>query len=207
MKYYLSSFKIGNKPSDYFSLLDSEKSIGYIANALDHMIGENDDWLEEHIASDVEMLKELDLDVRVVDLKEYFGKQEELQNMLSHLSGVWLSGGNVFVLRQAMKLSGFDSIITSGSLPDNFVYSGYSAACCVLSPTLEPYREASNPLAMPYAELKETIWDGLGVLDFAYMPHFKSEHSESASIDAEIKYCIENGIPYRGYMDGEVLIL
>ena len=207
MKYYLSSFKLGYKPSDYYSLLDSEKTIGYVANALDHVIGKKDDWLEKHISDDMRMLEELHLNVSVIDLKDYFGRPTELAKLFCALSGVWVSGGNVFVLRQAMKLSGLDSIITGNSLPEDFVYSGYSAGCCVLSPTLKPYQEASDPEARPYAGLKDTIWEGLGILDFAYMPHFKSNHSESESIDTEILYCTKHGIPYKGFSDGEVLIM
>ena len=207
MKYYLSSFKLGSKPSDYYSLLNSEKSIAYIANALDHVIGKKDDWLKKHVSADVRMLEELKLSVSVIDLKDYFGRPADLVKLLGGLSGVWLSGGDVFVLRQAMKLSGFDAIISGSSLAENFVYSGYSAGCCVLSPTLKPYQEASDPKARPYAEIDYTIWEGLGVIDFAFMPHFESDHTESDSINTEIEYCIKHRIPYKTFSDGEVLII
>ena len=207
MNYYLSSFKLGSKPADYYSLLDSKKTIAYSANALDHVIGKKDDWLQQHIADDLQMLEALDLNVRVLDLRDYFAKPNELLELLKSLSGLWLSGGNVFVLRQAMKLSGLDAIISTHKLPDSFVYAGYSAAACVLSPTLKPYQEASDPQAKAYSPLDQVIWEGLAVFDFAFMPHFQSNHSESESINTEIDYCIKNTIPYKTFCDGEVLIL
>ena len=138
MKFYLSSFKLGNRPSDYCSLLDSKKSVGYIPNALDHLVGKMDDWLYDHVSEDIRSLEEMDLNVGVINLKEYFDSPTELIQTLSALSGLWVSGGNVFVLRQAMNLSGLDFIMCNDSLGENFVYGGYSAACCVLSPTLKP---------------------------------------------------------------------
>jgi dipeptidase E len=106
-----------------------------------------------------------------------------------------------------MRLSGFDRYVHANRDRSDFTYGGYSAACCVLSPTLRPYARVDDPLARPYTHAQETIWDGLGVLDFAYMPHFQSNHSESSLIDAEIEFCIEHKIAYRTFRDGDVLLI
>ena len=45
------------------------------------------------------------------------------------------------------------------------------------------------------------------MLDFAYMPHFQSNHSEANLIEAEIAFCIENKIAYRTFRDGDVLVI
>jgi dipeptidase E len=63
-----------------------------------------------------------------------------------------VSGGNVFVLRQAMKLSGLDQILITKSEHDNFVYGGYSAGCCVLSKMLTPCQVASDAADLPYSK-------------------------------------------------------
>ena len=131
----------------------------------------------------------------------------EFKVTAASLSGVWLSGGNVFVLRQAMRLSGFDKYIQNEQAPNSFTYGGYSAACCVLSPNLKPYSVVDDPNVRPYAEVPEVLWDGLGILDFAFMPHFQSNHSESELIEKEIDFCVANNISYRVFRDGEVLIL
>ena len=100
--------KLGDKSADFYALLAEKKSVGYIANALDDLIGKKDAWLERHISADVRMLEELGLKVEVIDLKDYFGASSKLAQYLTSLSGVWVSGGNVFVLRQAMHLSGLE---------------------------------------------------------------------------------------------------
>ncbi|HMO18488.1 MAG TPA: Type 1 glutamine amidotransferase-like domain-containing protein [Oligoflexia bacterium] len=180
--------------------------LDYIPNALDFTTADPEKRLK-HIASDSDLLKELGFSVRVLDLREYFGKQKELQDRLSEVSSVWVSGGNTFVLRQAMNLSGFDELMSS-YLHDrkDFLYGAYSAGCCVLSPDLSHLQQVDDPNDFPYPEITETIWDGLGYIDFAFLPHYRSDHPESADIEKEVEYCIDNKILFIALRDGEVLI-
>ena len=141
----------------------------------------------------------------MLDLRDYFGKQDELRNKLEERGAIFISGGNVFVLRQAMRLSGLDKILPELQDTD-FLYAGYSAAGCVLAPNLKAY-EIVDPLDTPYSEQKEVIWKGLGFVDWALMPHWDSDHPESADIDKEIAYCKENNIPYKAIRDGEVIVI
>lgn len=104
-----------------------------------------------------------------------------------------------------MKLSGLDELLKKLRGRNNFLYAGYSAAGCVLAPNLKVY-EIVDKIDTPYSELKEVIWDGLGILNFAFMPHWDSEHPESADVEKEIAYCKQNNIPYKALRDGEVII-
>jgi dipeptidase E len=204
MRLYLSSFKIGEH-FDSLSSMYGDSQIGYVANALDHV--SDCTWLENWIKSDIEQLTSLGLRTRRLDLRDFFASDMEIGPVISELGGIWISGGNVFVLRQAMKLSGLDAWLLSARVPEGFVYGGYSAACCVLAPSLNAYAIVDDPSVHPYEQNAKTIWDGLGLLDFAFMPHFQSQHPESRLIDQEIAYCEEHGIAYRTFRDGEVLIL
>ena len=106
-----------------------------------------------------------------------------------------------------MKLSGFDVIFNELLERDDFVYSGYSAGICVLSKSLTSLQIVDKPTDNPYDEIKETIWEGLGFLDYMILPHYDSDHPESLDIDKEIRYCIENKVLFLALRDGEVLIL
>jgi dipeptidase E len=205
MRYYLSSFKLGAGAELLPSLYEVGRPVAYISNALDHV--SDNAWLDKWIATDLSELNAAGVRAQRLDLREYFGTDSEIEEALAAYSGVWLSGGNVFVLRQAMRLSGLDHFICSSPDRDGFTYGGYSAACCVLSPTLKPFARVDDPTARPYAEAIETIWDGLGVLDFAFMPHFQSNHSESDLIEAEVAFCVDNNLAYRTFRDGEVLVI
>ena len=206
MKFYLSSYKLGSETGTLRRLASAAPGpIGYIPNALDFTTADPVRAQREN-ESDISELRELGLSVELLDLKEYFGKPTKLQARLKQLGGVWVRGGNTFVLRQAMKLSGFDELII-GLLPQtDFFYGGYSAGCCVLSPDLHCLAIVDDPNDFPYESVSETIWEGLGILDFAFMPHYDSDHHESADIEKEIGFCIRNKILFRAFRDGEVLI-
>ncbi len=205
MKFYLSSFKLGNQAHRLTEMVRAG-TIGYIPNATDFSTADPE-RVSQHMKTDIKSLNNISLDVKIIDLKNFFGYSDNLYNQLKKLAGVWVSGGNVFVLRQAMKLSGLDEILIKNNFDENFVYDGYSAGCCVLSPSLKPYQIVDDATDLPYSEQAQTIWDGLGILDFAFMPHFNSDHLESSNISKEIEYCRSNNISYRCFSDGEVLIL
>jgi len=203
MKYYLSSYEIGNETEKLKKFVPKRK-IGYIPNARD-FTGADPERRAKRNENDMRSLRELGFEVEMLNLQDYFEKQSDLKNKLEELGAIFISGGNVFVLRQAMKLSGLDEILKE--LPDSdFLYSGYSAAGCVLAPSLKGM-DIVDPLDTPYEKQKEIIWDGLGFVDFRFMPHWDSNHPESADIDKEIAYCKENNIPYKAIRDGEVIII
>jgi dipeptidase E len=203
MKFYLSSYELGNETEKLKSLAPHGK-IGYIPNARD-FTGYDPERRAARNEKDMSALRALGLEVELVNLQEYFGKPNELQKKLEDLGAVFISGGNVFVLRQAMRLSGLDEILERLRSQD-FLYAGYSAAGCVLAPSLRCY-EIVDALDTPYAEQKEIIWEGLGFVDYALMPHWDSDHPESADIEKEIAYCKLNNIAYKAIRDGEVVIM
>lgn len=204
MKFYLSSYGLGDK-TDELKNLAPYKKIGYIPNARD-FTGADLERKEKRSKNDMSSLQNLGLEVELIDLRNYFGKQETLKNKLGELGAIFISGGNVFVLRQAMKLSGLDEILKELKNDGNFLYSGYSAAGCVLAPSLKGM-DLVDPLDAPYTEQKEILWDGLGLVDFRFMPHFQSDHPESADVEKEIEYCNQNNIFYKAVKDGEVIII
>ena len=63
-----------------------------------------------------------------------------------------------------------------------------------------------NANDFPYQQIKETIWEGLSVLDFIFEPHYDSDHPESESTDKEIKKLVDEKVLFKAYRDGEVLI-
>jgi dipeptidase E len=133
MKFYLSSYKLGNEVEKLKALTaNSNKKVAYIPNALDYST--DSERRKQSEINDITSLSELGFSLELIDLRQYFGKEEELKNKISEFDIFWVRGGNTFVLRQAMKLSGFDDLIkelyTSNS---DKVYAGYSAGICILT--------------------------------------------------------------------------
>jgi len=206
MKFYLSSFRLGDKAEELAKLMAANKRIGYIPNACDYTKVD----LERRAKADKETmaeLRKLGLAVEPLDLKHYFGKEDRLRKKLDDLGGVFVRGGNTFILRQAMRLSGFDDIFKELLKRDDFVYSGYSAGICVLAPDFKALQTVDDPKDKPYPQLRRTIWKGLGFLDYIILPHYKSNHPESAAIDKEVEFCKKNKIRHKTLRDGDVIII
>ncbi len=206
MKFYLSSYKLGDEIAKLKELIPAEnKKTAYISNALDFS-----DDLERRKKSeqdDIEQLKELGVEIELVDLRNYFNKQSELEKKIAEFGVIWVRGGNIFVLRQAMKTSGFDTILKNLVKKDDVLYGGYSAGICVLGPTLKGMDLIDNASIKPYGDQSEIIWDGLGIINYSIIPHYKSDHLETEKAKEAVEYMVENKILFKALKDGEVIII
>ncbi|MFZ5391004.1 MAG: Type 1 glutamine amidotransferase-like domain-containing protein [Patescibacteria group bacterium] len=209
VKFYLSSYKFGspdNVAKFKTLLVNTNKKAAYIGNALDCF-----DDLERRQQSEQEeisYLATLGVKADIVDLRQYFGQTEVLKKVLADYDVFWVRGGNTFVLRQAMALSGFDVILKEIiKLDRSIVYAGYSAGACVLAPTLKGLAIVDDPNQKPYGQDIETIWNGLGLIDYSLAPHYKSDHPESADIEKEVQFMIDNKMLFKVLRDGEVIII
>lgn len=206
MNYYLSSYKFGDHIEALKDLIPDNNKIGYISNAGD-WVGHDVQRLSQRITEEMAFLDTLGYRSEHLDLKTYFGKQNALKEKLDNLGGVWICGGNTFVLRQAMKLSGFDQLFSQLPSRKDFLYSGYSAGVCVLCDNLKPIDQVDDPFNFPYKGIDKPIYDGLGVFNYTILPHYKSHHFESEAIGKEVQRCIANKWPYKTLRDGEVIII
>lgn len=205
MKFYLSSYKIGDYGDNLTEMIGVGNKIAVIPNALD--FATDIDRKNKSIQSEIDSLTELDLVPEIIDLQNYFGKEEELEEKLNLYKGLWIRGGNVFVLRMAMHKSGLDRILEKKKNSPEFVYAGYSAGACVLAPSMQGFDIVDDASQVEKVYGEKIIWEGLGLLDFVFEPHYKSDHPESADVDREIEYLINNKILFKAFRDGEVLIL
>lgn len=94
-----------------------------------------------------------------------------MREFLKNYNSFYALGGNVFVLRQAMKLSGFDKYLREINVQPNYLYSGFSAGICVLAKDLHGMHLVDEANVDPYG-YKETLWEGIGLIDFMPVPHF-----------------------------------
>jgi dipeptidase E len=205
MKFYLSSYQIGDHSEKFSQMLEcTNKRIGYIPNARDFSVP-NVPKQADRTRNDIKNLEKLGAEVEVLDLRKFFDKQEELDKKLKTLAGVWVSGGNTFILRQAFFLSGFDKWLKK-NIREDFVYGAYSAGCCILGPSLKGLQIVDDPSEKPYEKQtpEEILWSGLNILDYYFLPHYDSNHHESADIDKEIAFAIENKMLFKAFRDGEV---
>lgn len=85
-----------------------------------------------------------------------------------------------------MKQSGFDIAIADLLDRDRIVYAGFGAAAVTASDTLRALDRVSDPAEIPPGYDPAVVWDGLGILPFALVVHFESDHPESVAVGEEV---------------------
>lgn len=204
MKMYLSSYGLGNEPEYLTNLIGDNKAVAVIANAWDLS---DEDKRAGGLPEKFESLHNLGLIPEEIDLRNYFGQTTKLHNDLSQFGTLWIQGGNSFVLLRAMNMSGFKTAIIDRVMQNDLVYAGYSAGACVVGPNLNGIDLVDDPNAVPDGYPIETPWEGLNLIDFSVVPHYRSDHPESEAIKKTVSYFVANTLPYKTLRDGEAIVI
>lgn len=210
VRLYLSSFRLGDRSDllvDLVRRAGGPPTIAVVANACDVDIG-IPDGRRRAVEHELEALRELGLDPHDVDLRDYDAGSGALEHDLAGLGGLWVRGGNAFVLRHAMTTSGADRLIPRLVAADALVYAGYSAGPCVLAPSLHGLELCDVPGDVLATYGVEPRWDGLGVLDRPFVPHLDSPgHPETELVAAVAARYRREGVDFWALRDGQVLVV
>ncbi|MDR3691014.1 MAG: Type 1 glutamine amidotransferase-like domain-containing protein [Fimbriimonas sp.] len=204
MRLYLSSFTLGDRPDELLSLLRGKKRAAVIVNAAD---AGPEERRPTSVAREIGFMASLGLEATDVDLRHYFGRQDELGAVLAGFDLLWVRGGNCFVLRRALRMSGADEIIVDRLSRDTIVYAGYSAAMAVLVPHMRGMELVDDPKVVPSGYDPEILWQGLNLLPYTVAPHYRSDHPESPMIEDVVAYFIDNHLPFIALRDGEAIVI
>ncbi|HUQ38938.1 MAG TPA: Type 1 glutamine amidotransferase-like domain-containing protein [Acidimicrobiales bacterium] len=203
MRLYLSSFRIGERGAELAAMV-GRGPMAVVMNAVD---GDAEEERAEKLAGEHERLGELGIATEELDLRDFDLDPSGLRAAAARFPAWWVRGGNVFVLRRALRRSGADDLIVELLTDDRVVYAGYSAGPCMLSPSLRGIDLVDDPSLVTHLYGDEPIWEGLGLLDYAFVPHYRSDHPESAAVDDVVAYYSERGLPYRTVRDGEAIVV
>lgn len=199
---YLSSQKFGTDTTFLKEwIIEHDNKLLLIFNALD---AKGKEKINNNVNDDINLLEQIGFEVKVLDLKDYFDNQEELKQICQEYNSFCVMGGNVFVLRQAMKYSGFDTILEEKKNDKNCLYIGYSSGSCVLSKDIEIYKDVDE--AINFYNQGQIIYEGIGLIDYIFIPHYKSNYHKVHLIDKLVDLCEKNRIEYKALTDGEVSI-
>ena len=132
-----------------------------------------------------------------------------MRSVLQRFGLIYVRGGNVFILRRALKQSGADEIIKDLLHQDSVAYAGYSAGPIMLGPTLRGIETMEDdPDVVPEGYEPDVIWDCLKVLPYAIVPHHHSDWPGiHESMQKTIRYFIQHHIPFIALRDGEAIII
>jgi dipeptidase E len=198
---FLASYRFGSHAEVLLRLLGDIKTVGVIANAKD------DQAIEQRKQSVLELFDsftELGLAPKEIDLRPFFGHDDLLAKELEKYEFVWVAGGNTFVLRKALKLSGADELLTDMIRKDEVFYGGESAGAIIATPSLDGVEFEDDPDVVPAGYTDEEVWDGLGLVPYAIVPHYDSGME---GVERMVEILEETAVPYKTLNDLQVLIV
>ncbi|HEY5396355.1 MAG TPA: Type 1 glutamine amidotransferase-like domain-containing protein [Trebonia sp.] len=205
MRLYLSSFRLGDHPEFLVSLVGKVAWVAVVANAMDD---QPPDIRRQAVERELAALSGLQLRPTELDLRCYAGEPDALRERLAGNDGLWARGGNVFMLRHALHVSGGGTVLPDLLRRDTIAYAGYSAGPCVLAPSLRGLEAVDDAAAVARIYGASPIFDGLGVLPYAIVPHYRSpDRPESAACDQVAARYAAADVPHRTLRDGQALVI
>ena len=206
MRLYLSSYRLGDRAGALLALLGASGHAAIVSNALDNLPQQAREARREEVYDPARELASLGFSSAELDLRDFFGQKEALSKELIRYDLVWVIGGNAFTLRRAMQKSGFDTVISAMLDRDEIVYGGFSAGAVVAGPSLDGFEIMDDPGELPPGYVNEPVRDGLNLIDFAIIPHYRSPHPEAAAAERCARHFASSKRPFRALRDGEAIV-
>lgn len=206
MRLYLASHRTGDAFPELLRMAGTGARVGVIANAVDFVPPGDREAYARNIHDPVAEFRAHGLDAYDLDLRAYFRRPDALLAELERTRMVWATGGNAFLLRRAMRQSGFDALAPGLVWAGRLVYAGWSAGACVAAPSLRGLELMDDPTVLADGYAGEPVWEGLGLIDAAIVPHYRSDHAEAEAAERVATWMKVNGVPHRTLRDGDVLI-
>jgi dipeptidase E len=207
MKLYLSSYMLGDHNEQLLAMAGRGACMAVITNALDYIPLEARIEHARHKWDPNIYFVENGFDPSPLDLRHYFGRMQELRQVLLRFKMIWALGGNAFLLRRAMHESGFEDVIHD-LLAEGMIYGGWSAGACVAGDSLRAIEVMDAPEATaPGYRQTEPIWDGLNLVPFSIIPHFRSNHPEAAAAERAVQWARDRDIKFQALQDGAVILV
>ncbi len=172
MKLFLSSHGITENLSLSFLDLVGKKAtdikFAHVVNAADTYPAGKRGFVDDVR----KQFKNIGLRTDEIDLRKVSNGNDPYRQF-SRYDVIWFGGGNAFYLRYILKKTRLDGAIKR-LIKEGTVYGGDSAGAIIATPTLKYVDLIDEPDDAP-----EVIEEGLGLVDFAIVPHWGYEKYQS----------------------------
>lgn len=205
MKLFLASYRFGDHHTRFAELVGPGARIAVIAAAADA-------WpaaaRASAVTSELTPLRRAGYDAEELDIRDYAPSPDSLEHALRTFDCVWVRGGNTFVLRAQLARTGADDVLERLVRNGDLAYAGYSAGAAVATPTLTGLDVTDDPSDVLATCGIETVWTGLGLVDFAIVPHGGGSVLEDPAATARtIAVLTAAQIPFRVLSDQQVVVV
>ncbi|WP_307816189.1 Type 1 glutamine amidotransferase-like domain-containing protein [Hoyosella rhizosphaerae] len=184
--------------------------MGVIANAADAWPPAARKWA---VQSEIRSLSQLgyratEIDLRLFERAEPGARATRLAEALMSHDLLWVRGGNTFVLRSQLARSGADTEIRRAVIDGNLAYGGYSAGACIASPALDGLELCDDVDEVAMVGDGKLMWDGLGLVPFRIVPHFRSPgHENPERIEQLAARYAQEDVPFRALSDDDAIVV
>jgi len=206
MRLYLASDRVDDGLPELLRMAGPGARTAVVSNAVDFIPTADRESYRRNVHDPIADFREHGLDAFDLDLRAFFHRPEALLAVLEQTRLVWATGGNAFLLRRAMRQSGFDAVAPGLVWAERLVYGGWSAGACVAALSLRGLEQMDDPHVLAEGYDPEVVWEGLGLIDAAIVPHYRSDHPEAEAAEACAAWMVAHKVPHRTLRDGDALI-
>jgi dipeptidase E len=153
---------------------------------------------KEWVQADLRQLEALGCEAETLDLAAIGA--DEMESALRGLDGVFLTGGNSYLLLWHARRSGFAEHVVPLLERGDLLYVGTSAGAMVAGPDLAPAANLDNRREVP--ELESSV--ALGLVPFTVLPH--DNDPEALALHDEI-VAAHPSIPFIRLRDGSAVLV
>ena len=182
-------------------LLGRGARLAVVTNAKDY---KTDEERQASVSEVLTFLSELGFAATELDLRPYFDQPNDWAAYFNDYDGVWLAGGNTFVLRRALDAAGLSGPLTELVRSGGLRYGGESAGAIMATPGLTGVQYGDDPDVLPEGYAAPTPWQGLALVETYLVPHFSSNWDGAAEMVVALE---ADGKPYRTLTDDQAFVV
>jgi len=205
VRLFLSSYRAGKHDDKLLEFIGKINKIAVITNAKDYKTPRD---RKLKIKENFDYYRLIGLEPTEIDLRPYFHK-DGAEKLFAKHNFIWLAGGNVFLLRRALKYSGVDRYLGDIVRKNEIILGGESAGAIIMGSTLK-YSEIDTPEDSPHTRPegydKTIIWEGLNLVSYVPVPHYKTPDYED-EIDKYIAQLDAHKIAHKDMTDDQAIII
>jgi dipeptidase E len=205
MRLFLSSYRAGKHDKNLLEFIAGITKIAVITNAKDYKTPQE---RRLKIEDNFNYYRSIGLEPHEIDLRPYFHKPGA-EKLLEKHNFVWLAGGNVFLLRRALRYTDLDKFFYDAIRKNEIILGGESAGAISMGPTLrysEMDSDEDSPDYLPQGYQKKVLWDGLDLVNYVPVPHYQDpEYGDE--IDHYIARLDAAGIGHKEMTNDQAIII
>ncbi len=205
MRLFLASADLDHPSNDgqltraLIELAGPVSRVAVVANGRD---GDPAEQRRRWVAAELRSLDPLDAEAIELDLRGHADRPEALARALADIDLIWVTGGDMHLLRARMRSSGLHTALRGRLAEDTIVYSGYSAGACLAGPAVTTADLEGDPRAGD-----EIGWGGLGLVDITIVPHLPPAGAKDNDFAHIAEHLRRRKLPYSALRDGQAIIV